>query len=134
MASNRHSGTEAKGFLRSLLLDARANTLALMAMALIPLAGMVGGGVDISRMYIVKTRLQHACDAGALAGRKAMGAGTWAQSGSIDGVQQTNYPLKIAQRYFDGNFDRTAYGGTSPAPEFLETGGKVSGTASVSLP
>ncbi|MDT8758044.1 pilus assembly protein TadG-related protein [Sphingomonas psychrotolerans] len=114
--------------------DTRGNTLAIIGIALIPLAGIVGGGIDISRMYIVKTRLQHACDAAALAGRKAMGAGTWNQTGTIDGVQETNYPLKIAQRYFDGNFDKTAYGGTDPQPQFIETGGKVSGSVSVSLP
>ena len=57
--------------------DVRGNTMAIMAATLIPLAGLVGGGIDISRMYIVKTRLQHACDAGALAGRKAMGGGAW---------------------------------------------------------
>ena len=68
-----------RGFMSALARDVRGNTLAIMAAALIPLAGLVGGGIDISRMYITKTRLQHACDAGALAGRKAMGGGTWAQ-------------------------------------------------------
>ncbi|MDE0879433.1 MAG: pilus assembly protein TadG-related protein, partial [Sphingomonas bacterium] len=64
-------------FLRRLRRDVRANTLAIVAAALVPLAGMVGGGLDISRLYLTKTRLQHACDAGALAGRKAMGGGSW---------------------------------------------------------
>ncbi|MCI4589965.1 Tad domain-containing protein [Sphingobium sp. BYY-5] len=35
---------------------------------------MVGGAVDISRGYLAQTRLQQACDAGVLAGRKAMGS------------------------------------------------------------
>ncbi|NIJ18522.1 hypothetical protein FHS95_000191 [Sphingomonas naasensis] len=134
MTGIRQNWKEARGFLTRLARDTRGNTLALMAIAIIPLAGIIGGGIDISRMYIVKTRLQHACDAGALAGRKAMGAGLWSQTGAIDGSQETNYPQKIAMRYFDGNFDRTAYGGTTPAPEFTEAGGKVSGKASVSLP
>ena len=60
----------------------RGNTLAIMAAAFFPLAGLIGGGVDMSRIYITKTRLQQACDAGALAGRKAMGAGSWTTSGS----------------------------------------------------
>jgi len=47
----------------------------LMAGALIPISGMVGGAVDLSRTYLVQSRMQQACDAGALAGRKSM-AGT----------------------------------------------------------
>ena len=58
-----------KGFLSRLRTAEAGNTLAIGAAALLPLIGLVGGGVDMSRMYIVKTRLQHACDAGALAGR-----------------------------------------------------------------
>jgi Flp pilus assembly protein TadG len=117
---------KARASLTRLARDTRANTLALMAMALIPLAGMVGGGVDISRMYIVKTRLQHACDAGALAGRKAMGGGTWAQD--------SNMPRAAAERFFDANYNRQAYGVTSVTATFTENAGKVSGTASAELP
>ena len=61
------------GFLTRLLRSQAGNTLAIMAMALIPLAGMIGGGLDMSRGYLAKTRLQNACDAGVLAGRKVMG-------------------------------------------------------------
>ncbi|MFB0872354.1 MULTISPECIES: pilus assembly protein TadG-related protein [unclassified Sphingobium] len=50
------------------------NTIAIIAAALVPLAGMVGGAVDISRGYLAQTRLQQACDAGVLAGRKVMGS------------------------------------------------------------
>jgi Flp pilus assembly protein TadG len=97
-----------------------------MAMALIPLAGMVGGGVDISRLYIVKTRLQHACDAGALAGRKTMGGGTWSQS---------NYaPRTAAEQFFDANYQADAYGATNRQRSFTESAGKVTGTASADLP
>jgi Flp pilus assembly protein TadG len=126
MVGNRHSLATAKAFLTTLVRDTRANTLAIMAMALIPLAGMVGGGVDISRMYIVKTRLQHACDAGALAGRKAMGGGTWGQD--------ENMPSSMANKFFDANYDRTAYGVTSVTANFTENAGKVNGTATAQLP
>lgn len=127
--SGRHQQT-ARSFLTALARDVRANTLGIMAFALIPLAGMVGGGVDISRMYIVKTRLQHACDAGALAGRKAMGGGTWAFN---------NFAARTAaEQFFDANFDRNAYGViTRTAAEtrtFTENAGKVTGTASAVLP
>ncbi|MBS0478428.1 MAG: hypothetical protein JSR79_03910, partial [Proteobacteria bacterium] len=52
--------------------DVRGNTLAMMAIALIPISALVGSGIDTARLYVVKVRLQQACDAGALAGRKAM--------------------------------------------------------------
>ncbi|MFZ3482512.1 pilus assembly protein TadG-related protein [Sphingomonas sp. 3-13AW] len=97
-----------------------------MAAAMIPLIGMVGGAVDLSRMYIVKTRLQHACDAGALAGRKAMGGGTWAQS--------NGYPGKAAKQFFEANISQAAYGATSVASAYNESAGKVTGTASAVVP
>lgn len=128
---HKHPGwNEARMSLTALARDTRANTMAMMAMALIPLAGMVGGGVDISRMYIVKTRLQHACDAGALAGRKAMGGGTWTQD--VGGVD--DYPKAMAEKFFEGNYDRTAYGATNVAKTFTESAGRVSGTASATVP
>jgi Flp pilus assembly protein TadG len=130
MVGNRHSLMRAKAFLTSFARDTRANTLAIMAIAIIPLAGMVGGGIDISRMYIVKTRLQHGCDAGALAGRKAMGSGNWVQT--INGV--TNYPETTAKQFFDSNFDKNAYGGTNAVRTFTENAGKVTGTATATVP
>ena len=128
MVGNRHSLATAKAFLTTLARDTRANTLALMTMALIPLAGMVGGGIDISRMYIVKTRLQHACDAGALAGRKMMGGGSWSAN---DYTARTE-----AQRFFDANYNKNAYGvdPNTVVKTFTETAGKVTGTASATVP
>lgn len=127
MGRRGESGREATGgFLHRLARDTRGNTLAIMGIALIPLAGMVGGGVDISRMYIVKTRLQHACDAGALAGRKTMGGGTWAFG---------SYAARTAaEKYFDANYNSAAYGATGVTRSFSENSGKVSGTASATVP
>ncbi|MBC9031605.1 Tad domain-containing protein [Sphingomonas sp. JC676] len=130
MIERKHNWTDARGFLGALARDVRANTLAIMTMALIPLAGMVGGGIDISRMYIVKTRLQHACDAGALAGRKAMGGGIWDQT--INGT--AHYPNVSAEKFFDANYNKDAYGASGVARSFSEDAGKVSGTASAVLP
>lgn len=62
-----------KGLLTRLAKNQAGNTLAIVAAALVPLAGMIGGGLDISRGYLSQTRLQQACDAGVLAGRKLMG-------------------------------------------------------------
>lgn len=119
--SDRH-----RTFLVRLARSRRGNTLAIMAAALIPLCGMIGGGVDVARMYLVKTRLQHACDAGALAGRKAMGGGQWAQS--------NNLPNTIAQRFFKANIADDAYGSSGMTSAFSESAGKVTGTASAVLP
>lgn len=112
-------------FLRALGANVRGNTLGIMAIAMVPLAGLIGGGIDISRMYITKTRLQHACDAGSLAGRKAMGGGTWAQSNGM--------PNTTALQFFDANFPPTSYGGRNLTRSFSESAGKVTGTASVEL-
>lgn len=111
--------------LRALVRNTRGNTLAIMAIAMVPLAGLMGGGIDISRMYITKTRLQHACDAGALAGRKAMGGGTWSQSNGL--------PNTTAQQFFDANFPTSSYGGRNLTRSFSESAGKVTGTASLEL-
>lgn len=132
MVGNRHSLAKAEVFLTTFARDTRANTLALMTMALIPLAGMVGGGIDISRMYIVKTRLQHGCDAGALAGRKAMGGGTWTQT--VNNVP--NFPKVQAEKFFDANYNKDAYGvdRNTVFKTFAESAGKVTGTASATVP
>ncbi len=116
----------ARIWLTSLARDTRGNTIAIVAASIIPLAGMVGGGVDISRMYIVKTRLQHACDAGALAGRKQMGGGTWAYN--------NNAAQTAANRFFDANIQASPYGATGLTRAFTESAGKVSGTASATVP
>lgn len=118
--------TSARSSMAALARDKRGNTLAIIAASLIPLAGMVGGGVDLSRMYIVKTRLQHACDAGALAGRKQMGGGTWAFN--------NNAARTAAERFFDANIQASPYGASSVTRSFTESAGKVTGTASATLP
>ena len=62
---------EYRGLLTRLRQDASGNALAMIAMATIPLAGMVGSAVDIGRSYLIKSRLQQACDSGVLAARRA---------------------------------------------------------------
>jgi len=110
-------------FLGGLRRDVRANTLAIVAAALVPLAGMIGGGLDMSRVYLTKTRLQHACDAGALAGRKAMGASAWGPTANASAV-----------RFFNANFANGAYGSSTANPVFTESAGTVTGTVAVDLP
>ncbi|WP_093333641.1 TadE/TadG family type IV pilus assembly protein [Sphingomonas rubra] len=126
MRNVRFKLTGAAGFLTRLRRDRRGSTLTVIAAAIVPLAGMVGSGLDLSRLYLVKTRLQHACDAGVLAGRKSMGAGIWTQS--------NGEPLKTANRFFDGNFEDGAYGSQNRSRTFTEAAGKVSGRAQADVP
>ncbi len=116
------------GFLTRLARDVRGNTLAIMAAALIPLAGLIGGGVDMSRLYLVKTRLQQACDAGALAGRKAMATGSWT-TGSGNGSTNDK-----AEKMFATNFSSGQYGSGTLTKGFTESNGIVTGTAGVAVP
>ncbi|APL94333.1 pilus assembly protein TadG [Sphingobium indicum] len=102
------------------------NTLAIVAAAVLPLMGLIGGGVDMSRIYLTKSRLQQACDAGALAGRKTMGGGAWAAN--------NNQALNAANGMFDANFRPGSYGSGTVMRSFSESAGKVTGTASVPLP
>lgn len=101
---------KSNGFLARLRREQRGNTLAIVAMSLFPLAGMIGGGLDLSRAYLVKTRLNQACDAGVLAGRKAMGSG-----GSITTAVTTE-----VQKYVNFNFP-SGYVGTPTAPAMAVT-------------
>ena len=120
-SSPRHTG-----IMRRLARSKRAATLPMMAAAIIPLAALIGGAVDMSRIYLTKTRLQQACDAGALAGRKVMGGGLW--------TANSNAANTAALQFFDANFKNGAYGTTSRSRSFSENAGKVTGTASATLP
>ena len=102
------------------------NTLAMVAAGVIPLLGLIGGGVDMSRIYLTKTRMQQACDAGALAGRRMMGTGSW--------TANSNAPNTAAVNMYNANFKANSYGSTSTAPSYSENSGTVTGTASATLP
>lgn len=113
-------------FLSRLAQDTCGNTLAMMAAAVFPLIGLIGGGVDISRMYLVKSRLQQACDAGSLAGRKAMGGGNWTTG--------SNSSEARALSMFGANFKQNDYGTGTLLKNFTENDGVVTGAASVVVP
>ncbi len=114
------------GVMSHLLKNEEGNVLVLFAVAVIPFFGLVGGGVDMSRIYLTQTRLQGACDAGALIGRKTMGLGTWAAN--------NNAANTLAEKLFDQNFPSGAYGTTGLTRSFAESNGNVTGTASVTVP
>ena len=89
------------GVMSRLIGSEEGNIIALFAASIIPVIGLVGGGVDMSRIYLTHTRLQGACDAGALIGRKMMGVGTWDANDGAAGDK--------ALAMFDSNFVSGAY-------------------------
>ncbi|QJR03132.1 TadE/TadG family protein [Sphingobium yanoikuyae] len=86
-------------FLGRLRRNQAGNTLAMVAAAVIPLAGLIGGGVDMSRAYMVRARMQQACDAAALAGRRAMTASSMTDANKAE-----------AKKFFDFNFPQQTFG------------------------
>ncbi|ASJ89482.1 hypothetical protein CBR61_00060 [Porphyrobacter sp. CACIAM 03H1] len=111
-------------FARALLLDKSANTLAMTAAAIVPLVAMIGGAVDLSRIYLVQSRLQSACDAGALASRRAMNGLTW------NGASE-----QVAENYFNFNFPQGSYSTGDLSVEYsANSSGVVNGEATVQVP
>ncbi len=113
-----------RGFLSRLARDSRGNTLAIVGAALVPLAAMIGSGVDMSRAYMAKTRLQTACDAAALAGRRVM------QNDTLD----SNVTAE-ATRFFNYNFNQGQYGTAAFTPAVTRPeSGKIRVAASTTIP
>ncbi|AMG73160.1 TadE/TadG family type IV pilus assembly protein [Sphingopyxis granuli] len=107
-----------------LIRDQRGNALMLTAAAIVPVIGIVGSAVDIGRAYMTQLRLQQACDAGVLAGRRAMAAGVYGDDHKAE-----------ANKMFAFNFPNGIYG--SEAVNFSSqstSAADVVGTASVKLP
>jgi Flp pilus assembly protein TadG len=119
-------GVKKSKFLSRLMRDEAGNAIAIMAAAIIPVIGLVGGGVDVSRMYLVKAKLQAACDAGSLMGRRVMGAGQWAENGGKANSE--------AEKLFEANFADGAYGAENVDVTYTESAGNVTGTASAVVP
>lgn len=94
------------GFLGRLAKNQAGNTMAIVAAAIIPLAALIGGGLDMGRAYMARARLQQACDAAALAGRRAMTTSS-----------MTTADIAEARKFFDFNFPQ----GTFQAATFTPT-------------
>jgi hypothetical protein len=111
-------------FFRKLAADPTANTIVIAAVSLIPLLGMVGGAIDASRFYMTETRLQAACDAGALAARRAMDDGEFTAEIEAQG-----------DNFFEQNFEDDMFGIEDLEHDYNGTDdGEVVGTASGTLP
>jgi len=108
------------------------NTLAMLAAFLIPMSALTGSAVDIGRLYLVKARLQQACDAGVLAGRKFM----------IDTSLPVLDPVATAQArtFFANNFPSGIMGTpafttlTVPFTPTKTADNQVAGTATTTVP
>lgn len=113
-----------RGLLARLRDDETGNALMLTVAAMIPLAGLVGSGIDMGRLYATKTRLQHACDATVLAGRKIM-------KGNVISGEVNTY----SKQFFKSNFPDSKYG-SSTSTIALSPGadGELVGKANAKVP
>jgi Flp pilus assembly protein TadG len=114
-------------WLTRLARDRGANVAAMMAVAMIPLAALAGSALDVSRMYVVKSRLQQACDAGVLAGRRFMA--------SDGGTTLDATATAQAKTFFTNNFGAGYFGATGATFTPSKTSDQqVAGTATVQVP
>ncbi len=119
-----HVNRDRQSFLRNIAQDKTANTIAISAASLVPLMAMVGGGVDASRFYMAETRLQAACDAGALAARRSM-----------DDDDFSTEHRQIGENFFDQNYSDGIFGTENLTRSYTGTSdGEVNGTAKGTLP
>jgi Flp pilus assembly protein TadG len=120
----RRQGTEARGLLTRFARDTRGNAVMIMGFALIPVIGMIGAGLDLSRTYLAKTRMQQACDAGALAGRRVLTANQF-----NDAVKQE------ATRFFNFNYRQGENATSAVVPTVtMPTNGVIHVTAGSTVP
>lgn len=126
MADHKQTDSQAayKPFLQRLAKDQSGNALVIMAAAIVPMIAMVGSGIDMSRAFMAKARLQQACDAAVLAGRREQGDGTF-----------TDAARNQANRYFAFNYPTGIYG--TSTTNFVASAGasnQVTGVASATVP
>lgn len=77
------------------------NVMYLTAGLLVPILATIGAGVDLGQAYMAKSRLQQACDAGVLSGRRAMADGTFTSSARDSANRMFNF------NYAAGQYDST---------------------------
>lgn len=115
----------ANSFLARLRRDKGGNVLAITAAAIIPMIGVVGGAIDASRLYMVRSRLQAACDSAVLAGRKAM------VNANYDNlIARPRAEAMFAFNYKDADYQTSGPGFSASA----ENTGRLNGTATKSVP
>lgn len=91
---------------------------------LVPILATMGAGVDLGQAYMAKSRLQQACDAGVLSGRRAMADGTF-----------TTSARDAANRMFNFNYASDEYSSTGRTFTPVQRGAnEVTATATASVP
>ena len=105
--------------------DTAGTTMGIALATIILLVALTGSGTDMARAYMTKTSLQNACDAGVLAGRKAM---------ATSGTYGTSETAK-ANKMFNFNFNPLATNSQNVTFSTVSSGtGAVSGTATTQMP
>jgi hypothetical protein len=122
----RAKATKPHSFLRSLKENVAGNVIAITAASVVPTVGLIGAGVDMSRMYMAKTRLQGACDSATLMARKVMGLNTWTST--------ETQARAAADQAFNINFPAGVYGTNNLTKDLSADGTVIGGTASVDVP
>jgi Flp pilus assembly protein TadG len=90
--------------------DNRGNVLILWAAFLIPLVAVVGSAIDLGTGYVARKQMQTACDAAALASRRAM------TDGSINDAVRAE-----ATKFFNFNFKQGTFGSAAFVPLVTST-------------
>lgn len=122
------------GVMTRLRKDRKGNTLAMLAAFLIPVCALAGSAIDMARLYVVKVRLQQACDAGVLAGRKFM---TSSASPTLDATATDQAKLFFANNFTSGWMGTPAYTSTTNPYPFTPTktaDQQVAGRATTTVP
>jgi hypothetical protein len=100
-----------------------------MAAMLLPLLAFAGCAIDVTRMYVVKSRLQQACDAGVLAGRRTM------VDASVSNTTLDSTATAQANAFFNNNFSSGWFASTTPTFTPRKTSdAQVAGTATAVVP
>ncbi|WP_267396779.1 MULTISPECIES: pilus assembly protein TadG-related protein [unclassified Sphingomonas] len=86
----------------------------LTAVFVIVLLAVVGSAIDLGRAHATRTRLQHACDAASLAGRRAMTTST------VDDTVKAE-----ALKFFNFNFPQRAFGTSTFTPSVSSLSGST---------
>lgn len=122
--TNNSAGLTKRSGVIQFLHDQRGNIMPMAAIGMIAMAGMVGGGVDISRGYMVQNRLQNACDSGVLAGRRAVAENGYNTAAATQ-----------AENYFYTNFDQAIEGSNSTTfvTTATENDNRIDGLATTKL-
>lgn len=102
------------GFLKRLGKSQAGNVMAMVAAAIIPLAALIGGGLDMSRAYMARARMQQACDAAALAGRRSMSGSSMSETDKGE-----------AKKFFDFNFPQGTFESATFVPTIQSKAGET---------